>query len=73
MKHIVILLSVVIFFILVSACRRDYSEVDRSTLSLFEEKVCLNKSSIMSAIAMLFIFTVISGVVKKKLNKNKNK
>lgn len=74
LKHLVILISIVIFFVLVSACRRDFTDVDRSTLTWFEEKVCLNKASIMSSIAIMFIFVVISSMIKKKINKaTKNK
>jgi hypothetical protein len=50
-------------------CKKDYAELDKSSLTWFEEKVCLNKSSIISAIALMFIFTIVTSLIKKKFNK----
>jgi hypothetical protein len=56
-----------------AACKKEYSELDPNSLNWFESKVCMNKRSILSSIAIMFIFTIITGMVKKKLNKRKNK
>lgn len=74
LKHIIILVSVVIFFILMSVCKKDYTELDNLTnLSFFEEKVCVNKRSIMSTIAIMFIFVIISTLIGKRLKKQKTR
>jgi hypothetical protein len=72
-KHLVILVSVIIFFVLVGGCKKDYSGIDPSTLTFFEDKICLNKKTIMSSIAVLFIVTIISSIIKKKIEKKKTK
>jgi hypothetical protein len=72
LKHIVILLSVIIFFTLAGLCNKEYTEDDKN-LSFFEEKVCLNKRNILSSIAMMFIFVIVSSMIKKKLDRGKQK
>jgi hypothetical protein len=72
-KHLVILVSVVLFFIIMIGCKRDYSNADVTNLSFFEQKVCLNKKSILSSIGLMFLFAVISGMIKKKLDRRNNK
>ncbi len=53
-------------------CKRDYANVDVTNLTFFEEKVCLNKKSILSSIGLMFLFAVISSMIKKKLDRKKN-
>jgi hypothetical protein len=73
LKHLVVLISVILFFIIVTGCKRDYTDVDVNTLSFFEEKFCLNKKTVLSSIGLMFLFAVISGMIKKKLDRKKNK
>ncbi len=71
-KHIFILISVIIFFSLVGFCPGEQSSyLEKTDLTWFEEKVCKNKSSYLSTIGVLFIMIVLSGVLKKRINKNK--
>lgn len=72
LKHIFILLSVIIFFTLVGFCGGDQEfYANKVDLSWFEENVCRNKSSYLSTIGVLFIMIVLSGVLKKRMNKPK--
>ena len=73
LKHIVVLVSVIIFFVIMTACKRDYTNVDVGDLNFFEENICLNKKSVLSSIGIMFLFAVISGMIKKKLDKRKNR
>lgn len=71
-KHLVIFFSVIIFFIIMGTCQSDYESVDKNSLGVFERNVCLNKKGILGGIGILFIVSVISGMISKKI-KNKKK
>lgn len=73
-KHIFIFISVIIFFTLVGFCPSNPADLaGKSDITWFEENVCLNKGSYLSTIGVLFILIILSGVLKKKLNKSKKK
>jgi len=71
-KHLVIFFSVIIFFVIMGLCQSDYDSVDKNSLGMFEKNVCLNKKGILGGIGVLFIVSVISGMISKKI-KNKKK
>ena len=73
LKHVVTLFSVIMFFFLVSYCKQEYKEEEMGNLNWLETKVCLNKKSYLSSIALLFLFTIIFDMLKKKLNKSTEK
>ena len=52
-------------------CQSDYESIDKSTLGFFEEKVCLNKKGILGGIGVMFIISVISSMVMKKVKNRK--
>lgn len=53
---------------MITLCRSNPNNVEHSW---FEENVCSNKNSIFSGLAMLFLFTVIFTMIKKKFGKAK--
>jgi len=53
-------------------CQSDYELVDKNSLGMFEKNVCLNKKGILGGIGVMFIVSVISGMISKKI-KNKKK
>jgi hypothetical protein len=69
LKHLVILVSVIIFFILVSLCKSDYEDAKIEELTFFEKNVCKNKASVFSLLGVMFIFVIVYGMVKKRINK----
>lgn len=71
LKHIIILISLVVFVFLVGLCKNDYSASDLK-LTWFEENVCKNKRNIFGGIGLMFIFAIIFGFLKAKMNKKKN-
>ncbi len=71
-KHLVIFFSVIVFFVIMGTCQADYENVDKETLGVFERNVCLNKKGILGGIGIMFIISVISGMISKKV-KNKKK
>lgn len=73
LKHIVVLVSVILFFVIMTGCKRDYTNEDVSNLNFFEENICLNKKSVLSSIGLMFLFAVISGMIKKKIDKKRNR
>ena len=70
-KHIFIFISVFIFFVIVGFCKSNLSEYDEKQMNWFEENVCANKSTYISSIGVMFILIVLSGVLKKKMDKKK--
>lgn len=67
-KHVFILLSAVIFFLVTGLCPND-SIKDRTTW--FDRNVCANKSSLLSTIGIMFIIIIISSAVKKRIDSRK--
>ena len=63
----------IIFFSLVSYCKSDYSGINFEELAWTERNFCGNKSSIISGIAVMFIISVVSGVLNKRRNNKKLK
>jgi hypothetical protein len=70
-KHLVVLASLVIFIFLVGMCKSDYSSPELK-LTWFEENVCKNKRTIFGGIGLMFIFAIIFGFLKAKMNRRKN-
>ena len=70
LKHMVVLFSLIIFIVLVAMCKSDYSDPDLK-LNWFEDNVCKNKRSVFGGIGLMFIFTIIFGFLKAKMNKKK--
>lgn len=52
-----------------TGCKKDYSEENINELTFFQRNVCLNKRTLISSIAIMFLFAVLSGMIKKKMNK----
>lgn len=71
-KHLVIFFSVIVFFVIMGTCQSDYEIVDKNSLGMFERNICLNKKGILGGIGIMFIVSVISGMISKKI-KNKKK
>lgn len=71
LKHLFIFVSVFIFFIIVGFCKGNLEEYQNKELNWFEENVCVNKSTYISSIGVMFILIVLSGVLKKKMEKKK--
>lgn len=69
-KHIIVLVSLVIFIFLVGLCKSDYSAPDLK-LTWFEENVCKNKRNIFGGIGLMFLFAIIFGFIKTKINKKR--
>jgi len=70
-KHLVVFVSVIIFFIIMGSCQLDYDSVDKNSLGLFEKNVCLNKKGILGGIGVMFIISVVSGMITKKIKNRK--
>ena len=70
LKHIVVLFSLIIFISLIALCKSDYSDPDIK-LNWFEDNVCKNKRSVFGGIGLMFIFAIIFGFLKAKMNKKK--
>jgi len=72
-KHYFIVFSVIAFFIIVTQCKSNIEEYyELENLSWFEENVCKNKPSVFSTMGIMFIMIIVSGVLKKKIDKKKN-
>lgn len=52
-------------------CQSDYDSVDKNSLGFFEKNVCLNKKGILGGIGIMFIVSVISGMISKKIKNKK--
>jgi hypothetical protein len=52
-------------------CQTDYDLVDKNSLGVFERNVCLNKKGILGGIGIMFIVSVISGMISKKIKNRK--
>lgn len=54
-------------------CQSDYETIDKDSLGMFERNICLNKKGILGGIGILFIVSVISGMIAKKVKNKKSK
>lgn len=73
-KHIFILLSVIIFFVLIGGCKLNIEELNaKENLTWFEDNVCKNKGQLLSTIGVMFIMIIVMGVIKKKVDNKKQR
>lgn len=70
-KHVFILLSAVIFFIVTGLCPNDPAK--GLSDGWFDRNVCGNKTSLLSTIGIMFIIIIISTAVKKRIDSKKPK
>ncbi len=71
-KHIIILVSLIVFVFLMGMCKSDLSSSEEK-LTWFEENVCKNKRNIFGGIGLMFIFAIIFGFFKTRMNKKRQK
>lgn len=54
-------------------CKQEYEPDEVESLSFVEKNVCINRKAIIAGIGLVFIFSVISGMIFKKMkNKSQN-
>jgi hypothetical protein len=70
LKHVIILVSLIIFVFLLGMCKSDLSSSEVK-LTWFEENICQNKRNIFGGIGLMFIFAIIFGFFKTRMNKKR--
>ena len=70
LKHLIVLVSLIVFVFLMGMCKSNLSSSEEK-LTWFEENICQNKRNIFGGIGLMFIFAIVFGFFKTRMNKKK--